>query len=45
LDEDSARALLLHAFAFEIVDKVDLKHLRKYIGDKINLRLGYQFSD
>jgi Fe-S cluster assembly protein SufD len=45
LDKESAKALLLHAFAFEIIDKVELKYLRKYIGDKINLRLAYQFSD
>jgi len=45
LTKDSATALLLHAFAFEIVDKVELKFLRKYIADKINQRLGYQFSN
>jgi Fe-S cluster assembly protein SufD len=45
LDKDSATALLLHAFAFEIVDMVELSDLKKYIGDKINMRLGYQFSD
>lgn len=45
LSEGSAKALLLHAFAFEIVDKVDLEELRKYIASKINHRLGYQFSE
>jgi Fe-S cluster assembly protein SufD len=45
LDKESATALLLHAFAFDIIDKVELEHLRKYIGSKINNRLGYQFSD
>jgi len=45
LDKDSATALLLHAFAFDIVDKVESVQLRKYIGAKINQRLGYQFSD
>jgi Fe-S cluster assembly protein SufD len=45
LDKESATALLLHAFAFDIVDKVELEHLRKYIADKINLRLGYKFSE
>jgi len=45
LDKESATALLLHAFAFDIVDKVELEQLKKYIADKINTRLGYQFSD
>lgn len=45
LDKESATALLLHAFAFDIIDKVELEHLRNYIGSKINNRLGYQFSD
>jgi Fe-S cluster assembly protein SufD len=45
LGKESATALLLHAFAFDIIDKVELEHLRKYIGSKINNRLGYQFSD
>jgi Fe-S cluster assembly protein SufD len=45
LDKESATALLLHAFAFDIVDKVELEHVRRYIADKINIRLGYQFSD
>ncbi len=45
LSEESAAALLLHAFAFDIIDRVELEHLRKYIGSKINSRLGYQFSD
>jgi len=45
LGKESAIALLLHAFAFDIIDKVEMEHLRKYIGSKINKRLGYQFSD
>jgi Fe-S cluster assembly protein SufD len=45
LGKESAMALLLHAFAFDIIDRVELEHLRKYIGSKINYRLGYQFSD
>lgn len=45
LDTITAKALLLHAFAFEIIDKLESQVLRKYIGDKINSRLGYQFSD
>jgi Fe-S cluster assembly protein SufD len=45
LDKDTAKALLLHAFAFEIIDKIELAHLRKYLADKVNLRLGYQFSE
>ena len=45
LDARTAKALLLHAFAFEIIDKIESQILRKYIGDKINSRLGYQFSD
>ena len=45
LGKESATALLLHAFAFDIIDKVELVQLRKYIGSKINNRLGYQFSD
>ena len=45
LGKESATALLLHAFAFDIIDRVELEHLRKYIGSKINDRLGYQFSD
>ena len=45
LGRESATALLLHAFAFDIIDRVELEHLRKYIGSKINDRLGYQFSD
>jgi len=45
LDARTAKALLLHAFAFEIIDKIESQILRKFIGDKINSRLGYQFSD
>ncbi len=45
LDKETSTALLLHAFAFDIIDRVELNHLRKYIGSKINNRLGYQFSD
>jgi Fe-S cluster assembly protein SufD len=45
LSEESAAALLLHAFAFDIIDRIELKHLSSYIGSKINNRLGYQFSD
>jgi Fe-S cluster assembly protein SufD len=45
LEEESATALLLHAFAFDIVDKIELDHLKKYLGNKINVRLGYQFSE
>ena len=45
LGKESATALLLHAFAFDIIDKVELEHLRKHIGFIINKRLGYQFSD
>ncbi|MGD9329514.1 MAG: Fe-S cluster assembly protein SufD [Cyclobacteriaceae bacterium] len=45
LSEKSAAALLLHAFAFDIIDRIELKHLSNYIGSKINNRLGYQFSD
>ena len=45
LDKESSKALLLHAFAFDIIEKVELKSVRDYIGGKINLRLGYEFSD
>ncbi len=45
LDEQTAKALLLHAFAFEIVEKIDLEPFRNYIGQIINKRLGHQFTD
>lgn len=45
LDERTAKALLMHAFAFEIVDKVELKPLKEYLAKIINKQLGYQFDD
>jgi Fe-S cluster assembly protein SufD len=45
LDERTAKALLLHAFAFEIVDKVELKPVKEYLTRSINKQLGYQFDD
>jgi len=45
LDERTARALLLHAFAFEIVDKIELKTVKEYLTKVINKQLGYQFDN
>ncbi len=45
LDEKTAKALLLHAFAFEIIDKVELTDVKDYLSAIINKQLGYQFSD
>ncbi len=45
LDERTAKALLLHAFAFEIVDKVLLNPVKEYLTKIINKQLGYQFDN
>lgn len=45
LDKQTARALLLHAFAFEIVNKVESEPLKEYLTELVNNKLGYQFSD
>jgi Fe-S cluster assembly protein SufD len=45
LDEKTARALLLHAFAFEIVEKIEHEPVRDYLSKVINNLLGYQFED
>jgi Fe-S cluster assembly protein SufD len=45
LDERTAKALLLHAFAFEIVDKVEVNPVKDYLTKIINKQLGYQFED
>jgi len=45
LDEKTAKALLLHAFAFEIIDKIEIADIKDYLTKKINKQLGYQFSD
>ncbi len=45
LDLKTAKALLLHAYAFEIVDKVDQAPLKKFLAQKLNDQLGYQIKD
>jgi Fe-S cluster assembly protein SufD len=44
LDERTAKAMLLHAFAFEIVDKIELNPVKEYLTKVINTQLGYQFD-
>ncbi|MBR9998338.1 MAG: Fe-S cluster assembly protein SufD [Cyclobacteriaceae bacterium] len=45
LDERTAKALLLHAFAFEIIDKIELDPVKDYLTKVINKLLGYQFDN
>ena len=41
--EQAAKALLLYAFAGEILDKIELEPIRKYAEEQIAERLGYAF--
>lgn len=41
--EKAAKALLLHAFAGEILDKIELEPIRKYADTIISERLGFEF--
>jgi Fe-S cluster assembly protein SufD len=45
LDEKTAKALLLHAFAIEIVDIIELDPIKNYLTKVINKLLGYHFED
>jgi Fe-S cluster assembly protein SufD len=45
LDERTAKALLLHAFAFEIVEKIERDPIKGYLTRVLNKLLGYQFED
>jgi Fe-S cluster assembly protein SufD len=45
LDERTSQALLLHAFAFEIVEKIELEMVKEYLTKIINKQLGYHFDD
>lgn len=44
IGEKAAKALLLHAFAIEILEKIELEPIRKYVDDIISERLDYNFE-
>jgi Fe-S cluster assembly protein SufD len=42
IGEKAAKALLLHAFAIEILEKIELEPIRKYVDDIISERLDFK---
>jgi Fe-S cluster assembly protein SufD len=44
IGEKAAKALLLHAFAIEVLDKIELEPIRNYVDAMISERLDYQFD-
>jgi len=42
IGEKAAKALLLHAFAIEILEKIELEPIRKYVDDIISERLDFE---
>lgn len=45
LGEASARALLLHAFAVDILDKISHEPLRRHVDKRVSQRLAFDFED
>jgi Fe-S cluster assembly protein SufD len=45
LGEASARALLLHAFAVDILDKISHEPLRRHVDRRVSERLAFDFED
>jgi Fe-S cluster assembly protein SufD len=42
IGEKAAKALLLHAFAVEILDKIELEPIRQYVDQIISERLDFE---